>query len=48
MSAIFRLDRAREALFDVRGRRFDAAQRVWQDASIAPSVMRVRAPTSPR
>jgi uncharacterized protein (TIGR00725 family) len=37
MSAIFRLDRAREALFDARGRRFDAAQRVWQDASVAPS-----------
>ena len=37
MSAIFRLDRARGTLFDASGRRFDAARRVWQEASVAPS-----------
>jgi len=37
MSAIFRLDPARKSLFDARGRQFDAAQRVWRDASAAPS-----------
>jgi hypothetical protein len=37
MSAIFRLDRASAALFDVRGRQFDVARRVWQDARVAPS-----------
>ncbi len=36
MSATFRLDRARAALFDARGRRFDAAQRTWREADIAP------------
>ena len=46
MSAIFRLDRARDALFDVRGRRFDAAQRVWQNASVAPSGDNVDAVTA--
>jgi hypothetical protein len=37
VSAIFRLDRAANALFDARGRRFDAARRVWQDTGAAPS-----------
>ena len=37
MSAIFRLDRARGTLFDVRNRRFDVARRVWQDASDVPA-----------
>src|SRR5262245_48813526 len=35
MSAIFRLDRARAALFDELGRRFDAERRLWQDATVA-------------
>jgi uncharacterized protein (TIGR00725 family) len=43
MSAIFRLDRAGKALFDARGRRFDAAQRVWRDATVAPSGVDVDA-----
>jgi len=30
MSAIFRLDRAREALFDARGKQFDGIERVWR------------------
>ena len=37
MSAIFRLHRAHGLLFDLRGRHFDAAQRVWLDAGVAPS-----------
>jgi len=36
MSAIFRLDRTRNALFDARGRQFDAVQRIWQELSPAP------------
>ena len=38
MSAIFRLDRARGTLFDLRNRRFDAAHRVWQDANVVPDA----------
>ena len=37
MSATFRLDRPRGALFDARGRQFDAALRTWRDVSVAPS-----------
>ena len=37
MSVIFRLDRALGRLFDHRGRQFDVAHRVWQDASDAPT-----------
>jgi len=43
MSAIFRLDRAGKALFDARGRRFDAAQHIWRDASVVPSGDKVDA-----
>ena len=46
MSAIFKLDREHQALFDARGRRFDAAQRVWQDTSVAPSGDSVDAVTA--
>jgi uncharacterized protein (TIGR00725 family) len=36
MSAIFRLDRARSALFDAEGRRFDPAGRTWRAAEGPP------------
>ena len=46
MSAIFRLDRARGTLFDALGRQFDAARRVWQEATVAPSGDHVDAVTA--
>ena len=46
MNATFRLDRARGALFDERGRRFDAARRVWQEAGVAPSGENIDAVTA--
>jgi uncharacterized protein (TIGR00725 family) len=36
MSATFRLDRTREALFDAHGRQLDTAERVWRAASAPP------------
>jgi uncharacterized protein (TIGR00725 family) len=35
MSAIFKLDRTRNTLFDERGRQFDPVQRVWQELGVA-------------
>ena len=46
MSAIFKLDRARGALFDARARRFDATRRVWQGASAALSGDEIDAVTA--
>ena len=34
MSATFRLDRTRAALFDAEGRRFDPADRTWRAADV--------------
>ena len=46
MSTTFKLDRPRGALFDARGRQFDAALRTWRNASAAPSGDNVDAITA--
>jgi hypothetical protein len=47
MSATFRLDRARGALFDASGRRFDAGTRAW-NAADTPSGDAIDAMTAAR
>ncbi len=46
MSATFRLDRPGKALYDARGRRFDAARRVWADEGVASGGSAVDALTA--
>jgi uncharacterized protein (TIGR00725 family) len=46
MSATFRLDRPGKALYDARGRRFDAARRVWMVEGVAPGGSAVDAVTA--